>query len=98
VNDPAAELELRRAEAIPAVAAYAYDAARAIIRAAATVLPGRTTVDAATRHDLVTAIGSGSFAGITGSVAFDRWGDTRSPTVVLYTVLGGRFVPLKTEN
>ncbi|ORT93615.1 ABC transporter substrate-binding protein, partial [Frankia casuarinae] len=72
VNDPAAELELRRAEAIPAVAAYAYDAARAIIRAAATVLPGRTTVDAATRHDLVTAIGSGSFAGITGSVAFDR--------------------------
>ncbi len=98
VNEPAAELELRRAEAIPAVAAYAYDAARAIIRAAATVLPGRTTVDAATRHDLVTAIGSGSFAGITGSVAFDRWGDTRSPTVVLYTVLGGRFVPLKTEN
>nr|WP_308203125.1 ABC transporter substrate-binding protein [Frankia sp. AvcI1] len=96
-HDAAVELAQRRAEAVPAVAAYAYDAARTIIRAAATVLPGRPAVDAAARHDIVAAIGRGSFAGVTGSVGFDRWGDTRTPSVVLYTVLGGRFVALTTR-
>ncbi|EIV90888.1 ABC-type branched-chain amino acid transport system, periplasmic component [Frankia sp. QA3] len=95
-HDASVELAQRRAEAIPVAAAYAYDAARAIIRAAATVLPGRPAVDAAARHDVVAAIGRGSFTGVTGSIGFDRWGDTRTPRVVLYTVLGGRFVALTT--
>jgi ABC-type branched-subunit amino acid transport system substrate-binding protein len=97
-HDAAVELAQRRAEAIPAVAAYAYDAARAIIRAAAAVLPGRTAVDAAVRHDIAAAIGRGTFAGVSGPVAFDRWGDIRTPGVVLYTVLGGRFVALTTRT
>ncbi|WP_261566300.1 branched-chain amino acid ABC transporter substrate-binding protein [Frankia gtarii] len=95
-HDATVELAQRRAEAVPAAAAYAYDAARTIIRAAAAVLPGRPAVDMAARHDVVAAIGRGSFAGVTGPVGFDRWGDTRTPGVVLYTVLGGRFVALTT--
>ncbi|WP_163553451.1 branched-chain amino acid ABC transporter substrate-binding protein [Candidatus Frankia alpina] len=95
-HDATVELAQRRAEAVPAAAAYAYDAARTIIRAAAAVLPGRLAVDVAARHDVVAAIGRGSFAGVTGPVGFDRWGDTRTPSVVLYTVLGGRFVALTT--
>ncbi|WP_165818375.1 ABC transporter substrate-binding protein, partial [Frankia canadensis] len=97
-HEAAEELAQRQAEAIPAVAAYAYDATRAIIRAAATVLPGRMAVDAAARHDIAAAIGRGTFAGVTGSVAFDRWGDTRRPSVELYTILGGRLVALATRT
>jgi ABC-type branched-subunit amino acid transport system substrate-binding protein len=82
-------------ELIPAIAAYGYDAARAILRAAAVALPGRTVVDAAARDGVVAAVGRGRFAGVTGTVAFDRWGDPVSPVVTVYTVLGGRFVPLR---
>ncbi len=97
-HDAAMELAQRRAAAIPAAAAYAYDAARAIIRAAATVLPRRAVVDQAARHDIVSAIGRGSFAGVSGTVSFDRWGDIRGARVVLYTVLGGRFVAMATRT
>lgn len=102
------ELEVRRARdaaladlreaAIPPVAAYAYDAARALIRAAAAVLPGRTEVDVATRQALVRAVGAGDFAGVTGQVAFDAKGDVIDPRVVLYSVLGGNFVPLQVDS
>ncbi|CAI7979285.1 Extracellular ligand-binding receptor [Frankia sp. Hr75.2] len=102
------ELEVRRARdaaladlreaAIPPVAAYAYDAARALIRAAAAVLPGRTEVDMATRQALVRAVGAGDFAGVTGQVAFDTKGDVIDPRVVLYSVLGGNFVPLQVDS
>ncbi|WP_248819193.1 branched-chain amino acid ABC transporter substrate-binding protein [Frankia sp. AgB32] len=97
-HDAAMELAQRRAAAIPAVAAYAYDAARAIIRAAAAVLPRRTAVDPAARRGIVTAIGRGTFAGVSGTVSFDRWGDIEGPRVVLYTVLGGRFVAMTTRT
>lgn len=97
-HDAAEELTLRQAEAIPAVATYAYDAARAIIRAAAAVLPGRQVVDAGARRHIAAAVGRGSFAGVTGTVAFDQWGDARRPSVALYTVLGGRFVALTTRT
>ncbi|CAO5152099.1 branched-chain amino acid transport system substrate-binding protein [Frankia sp. AiPs1] len=97
-HDAAVQLAQRQAEAVPAVAAYAYDAARAIIRAAATVLPGRPGVDAAARRDLVTAIGRATFVGVSGTIAFDRFGDIRAPSVVLYTVLGDRFVALTSRT
>lgn len=83
-----------RAAAIPPAAAYAYDAARALIRAAAAVLPSRAEVGPRVRSDLVAAIGAGDFAGITGRVGFDERGDILHPDVVLYSLLGGRFVPL----
>jgi ABC-type branched-subunit amino acid transport system substrate-binding protein len=85
----------READLIPAVAAYAYDAARAVLRAAAAVLPGRITVDGATLTAISARIGSSSFAGITGPVRFDAYGDRRDPSAIVYTVLGERFVPLQ---
>ncbi|WP_052710651.1 branched-chain amino acid ABC transporter substrate-binding protein [Pseudofrankia sp. DC12] len=84
----------QRAEMIPALAAYAYDSARALLRAAAVVLPGRLAVDDAARAAIATQVGRGSFAGITGQVSFDAFGDRRDPSSVVYAVLAGRFVPL----
>nr|MDT0665996.1 hypothetical protein [Micromonospora sp. DSM 115978] len=77
------------------VAAYAYDAARTVIRAAGVVLPGRPAVDEAARGAVVAAIAHGSFVGVTGRVAFDRWGDPFTAVATVYTVLDDRFVPLK---
>lgn len=92
---PQPQLRQRAEERIPAVAAYAYDAARALVRAVAVALSGRVTVDAAARDEVVSAVGRGRFAGVTGTVAFDRWGDTVAPAVTIYTVLDERFVPLR---
>jgi ABC-type branched-subunit amino acid transport system substrate-binding protein len=79
---------------IPALSAYAYDAARALLRAAATVMPGRTTVDDGARAAIAAQIGRGVFAGVTGQVAFDAYGDRRAPRSVVYRVIDGRFVPV----
>jgi ABC-type branched-subunit amino acid transport system substrate-binding protein len=92
---PTVTVSERAADVIPAVAAYAYDAARALIRAAGSVLPGRPEIDAAARAAMVAEVGRGAFAGVTGRVAFDRWGDTKNPRTTVYTVLAGRFFPLQ---
>ncbi|MBX6388349.1 MAG: branched-chain amino acid ABC transporter substrate-binding protein [Frankia sp.] len=84
----------RAADMIPAVAAYAYDAARALLRAAASVLPARQAVDDGARAAIAAEVGRDSFPGVTGMVAFDEFGDLIHPPAVIYTVLGGRFVPL----
>jgi ABC-type branched-subunit amino acid transport system substrate-binding protein len=91
-------LAAQRAEMIPALAAYAYDSARALLRAAAVVLPGRLAVDAAARAAIAAQVGRGSFAGVTGQVSFDAFGDRRDPSSVVYAVLAGRFVPLAIDE
>ncbi|ONH32048.1 ABC transporter substrate-binding protein [Pseudofrankia asymbiotica] len=83
----------QEADMIPALAAYAYDSARALLRAAAVVLPGRVAVDDATRAAITAQIARGSFAGVTGQVAFDIFGDRRDPSAVIYAIVNGRFVP-----
>lgn len=93
-----AELAALWADAIPPVAASAHDAARALIRAASATLPGRSAVDADLRAAMVRAVGAGEFVGVTGQVAFDPKGDLRGPRVALYSVLSGRFVPLRVES
>ncbi|WP_311445759.1 branched-chain amino acid ABC transporter substrate-binding protein, partial [Frankia nepalensis] len=87
-----------QADMIPAVAAYAYDAARALLRAAAAVLPGRVAIDDATRGAVAAEIGGGSFAGVTGQISFDAFGDRRDPAAVVYAVLNGRFVPFTVQG
>ncbi len=81
-------------DVIPPVAAYAYDAARALLRAAGGVLPGRDKVDEATRAAIVTAVGQGRFPGATGDVGFDAWGDPLTPVVTVYAVRNQTFVPV----
>jgi ABC-type branched-subunit amino acid transport system substrate-binding protein len=94
-RSPATHAGPRAEERIPSVAAYAYDAARAVLRAFAVALPGRATIDDVTRGEVVSAVNGGRFSGVTGIVAFDRWGDTEAPAATVYTVLDGHFVPLR---
>lgn len=94
----ATTLTQQRAEMIPALAAYAYDSARALLRSAAVVLPGRFGVDDAARAAIAAQVGRGSFAGVTGQVSFDAFGDRRDPSSVIYAVLAGRFVPLVVDE
>ncbi len=85
-------------DVIPPVAAYAYDAARALLRAAGSVLPGRDDVDEATRAAIVTAVGQGRFPGATGDVGFDAWGDPLTPVVTVYAVRNRTFVPVRVHR
>ncbi len=64
---------------------YAYDAANAVIEALSTTLPGADSVQAA-RQDIVKALGSVSFDGVTGKVAFDEFGDATNKTLTVYKV------------
>ena len=93
-GDEPAPVSAGQADMIPALAAYAYDAARALLRAVAAVMPGRTVVDDAARAAVAARIGRASFAGVTGQVAFDPYGDRADSRSVIYAVRNGRFVPI----
>jgi branched-chain amino acid transport system substrate-binding protein len=75
----------------------AYDSANAIINAMAKVLPGKTSLDSATRKAIVDAIQANTFDGATGKVGFDAFGDTITPVLTAYKVTGGKWVDVKTE-
>jgi hypothetical protein len=40
------------------------------------------------RRAVVRGLGQANRTGVTGRIAFDRYGDTRSPVFTLYTVTG----------
>jgi branched-chain amino acid transport system substrate-binding protein len=65
---------------------FAYDAANAIIRAAAEVLADLQGTPSEVRADLVTALADISFDGASGPVAFDEYGDTTERVFTLYRV------------
>jgi branched-chain amino acid transport system substrate-binding protein len=67
---------------------YAYDAANAVIDALAKTLGGRTSLPSDLRTKMVRAIQATSRTGVTGHIAFDRYGDPASPTFTLYRVAG----------
>jgi branched-chain amino acid transport system substrate-binding protein len=75
--------------------AYAYDAANAVIKALAQVLPTATSAVSA-REAIVEAVQKTNFAGVTGTVSFDQYGDATNKTLTVYTVKGGTFVATKT--
>ncbi len=74
----------------------AYDATNTIINALATVLPGKTSVDTSVRQAVIAAVGQENFAGITGQVSFDQYGDTNNKILTMYKVTGGAFTKEKT--
>ncbi len=78
--------------------AYAFDAANALINSAKAVLAGKDKVDDAVRAAEVAAVQGIAFAGVTGRIAFDQFGDTKSKILSMYQVRGGKFVPVKTEE
>ncbi len=80
-----------------AYGAQSYDAANAIINALKTSLADAPDAKTA-REATVTAVGSVSFEGATGPIAFDEFGDTKTKIITAYKVTGGKWVADKTEE
>jgi branched-chain amino acid transport system substrate-binding protein len=80
-----------------AYGAYSYDAADAIINALKVSLKSATDV-ASVRQATIDALGKVSFDGVTGKVAFDKFGDSTSRVLTVYKVVGGAWVPVDTES
>ena len=79
-----------------AYGAYSYDAANAIINALKVSLKSATDV-ASARQATIDALGKVNFAGVTGPVAFDKFGDTTSRVLTVYKVGALKWVPVQTQ-
>ncbi|MFE5797666.1 branched-chain amino acid ABC transporter substrate-binding protein [Streptomyces sp. NPDC056503] len=83
-------------EAFEAYGGYSYDSTWSIIEAVKKVVDGnggKLPEDA--RAKVVDALQGVSFEGVTGSVAFDEFGDTTNKQLTVYQVKGGAFAPVK---
>jgi branched-chain amino acid transport system substrate-binding protein len=80
-----------------AYGAYSYDAANAIINALKVSLANAQDAKSA-RQATIDAMGSVSFDGATGKVAFDQYGDTTTKTLTVYKVAGGKWAAEKTGS
>jgi branched-chain amino acid transport system substrate-binding protein len=80
-----------------AYGAYAYDAANAIINGLKTSLASASDAKSA-RQATIDAIGSVSFDGATGPVAFDEFGDTKTKVLTVYKVTDGKWKAAKTGS
>ena len=83
-------------EPAAAYGAYSYDAANAIINALKVSLKGAKDVTSA-RQATIDALGKVSFEGVTGPVAFDKFGDTTSRVLTVYKVTDLKWAPVLTE-
>ncbi len=79
-----------------AYGALAYDAANAIINPLTTILASATKVNDTIRKAAIAAVQAENFAGASGPVAFDTYGDTVTKTLTMYKVEGDDFKPIKT--
>ncbi|HET6357886.1 branched-chain amino acid ABC transporter substrate-binding protein [Streptomyces sp.] len=78
---------------------YSYDAGWAIIQAVKAVVAandGKVPADA--RAKVTEAMAKVSFAGVTGAVAFDEFGDTTNKQLTVYAVKGGKWADVKSET
>ena len=83
-------------EPAAAYGAYSFDAANAIINALKVSLKGAKDV-ASARQATIDALGKVSFDGVTGTVAFDQYGDSTSRVLTVYKVADGKWGPVSTE-
>jgi len=79
-----------------AYGAYSYDAANAIINALKVSLKDAKDV-ASARQATIDALGKVSFEGVTGKVAFDKYGDSTSRVMTVYKIDAGKWGPVNTE-
>jgi len=79
-----------------AYGALAYDAANAIIGTLAKALGSAKAVDANVRKKVIEAVGKVNFAGTSGPVAFDSFGDAVARTLTMSKVESGEFKAVKT--
>jgi branched-chain amino acid transport system substrate-binding protein len=82
-------------EPFAAYGAYSYDAANAIINALKTSLASASDAKSA-RQATIDAMGTVSFDGASGKVAFDQYGDSTTKVLTVYKVDGGKWVAEKT--
>ncbi|MFC7216633.1 branched-chain amino acid ABC transporter substrate-binding protein [Streptomyces polyrhachis] len=81
-------------DAYEAYGGYSYDSAWAIIQAVkAVVKDGEVPTDA--REQVIKAMSSVSFAGVTGQVSFDEFGDTTNKALTVYKVEGTEWKDVK---
>ena len=83
-------------EPAAAYGAYSFDAANAIINALKVSLKDAKDV-ASARQATIDALGKVSFDGVTGTVAFDKYGDSTSRVLTVYKVADGKWGPVSTE-
>ena len=50
------------------------------------------------KQAVIDAVGSTNLQGVTGSVAFDEFGDTTNRVLTVYKVAGGAWKPEKTAS
>jgi branched-chain amino acid transport system substrate-binding protein len=67
---------------------YAYDAANVVLGTLAKELNGKTTLPDDIRSKIVSDLQSSKDTGVTGKVAFDKYGDAVAPKFTLYRVAG----------
>ena len=84
-------------EGYSAYGTYSYDAANAIIEALKVRLPSASSASAA-RSATVEALNKVKFAGASGQVAFNEFGDNTSRILTVYKVEGGAWKAAKTED
>jgi branched-chain amino acid transport system substrate-binding protein len=84
-------------EPAAAYGAYSFDAANAIINALKVSLKDAPDV-ASARQATIDALGKVSFDGVTGKVAFDKFGDSTSRVLTVYKVADGKWGPVSTEE
>jgi branched-chain amino acid transport system substrate-binding protein len=80
-----------------AYGAYSYDAANSIIRAFKSAYKKGDSVET-TRAKMAGALTKTTFDGVTGKVAFDKYGDTTTRILTVYKVTGGKWVAANTEE
>jgi len=85
------------AEPAAAYGGYSYDAAKAIIEGLKVALKDASDVKNQ-RQAIIDAVGKVSFAGVTGQVAFDEFGDTKVKVISGYKVEDGKWAFVKSEN
>ncbi|MFD3537782.1 branched-chain amino acid ABC transporter substrate-binding protein [Streptomyces sp. NPDC058664] len=86
-------------DAYAAYGGYSYDAAWSIIQAVKAVVAannGKLPDDA--RAKVTEAMAKVSFEGVTGSVAFDQYGDTTNKQLTVYQVKNGAWTDVKSET
>jgi branched-chain amino acid transport system substrate-binding protein len=67
---------------------YAYDATNAVLAVLAKALKGKQSLPSDVRTKVVQGLQKTNTTGVTGRVAFDKFGDTTNPKFTLYRVTG----------
>ncbi|WP_189718972.1 bifunctional serine/threonine-protein kinase/ABC transporter substrate-binding protein [Streptomyces chryseus] len=85
-------------EAAGSYGPYAYDAAWAVIEAVKDVVAAHGSLPEDARAKMPQAVAALKFDGVTGRVAFDKYGDTVDRRLTVYAVKGGSWTTVKSGS